>query len=147
MRANYDQVEIQASPEEVWDVLTDLSKHADWNPLIYRAEGTVEVGQKIELSARTASTDLNYTCYVVRVEPGRELQWIWHIIFPFLIRGDHTFTIEPIDEQSVRFLNLEIFKGILVPLPAKDLMTNGKDAMVAMDRALKSRVEQLHQTA
>ncbi len=146
MRENRDVIIIQATPEEVWGVLTNLGKHTEWNPLIYRAEGKVEVGEKVKLSARSASFDMKYNCLVVKVELNREFQWNWHIVFPFLIRGEHIFTIEPIDEKSVRFTNWEIFKGMLVPLLAKDLATNEKDAMVTMDKALKDRVEQLNQT-
>lgn len=147
MMENRNELEIQAAPEKVWEVLTDLAKHSEWNPLIYRAEGTIAVGQKVELSARTASLDMNFSCLVVRVHPNREIKWIWHVVFPILFRGEHLFKIEPIDEESVRFIDREIFKGILVPLRAKDLGTNSKDAMVAMDKALKERVERLNKTA
>ena len=145
MMENRNELEIQATPEEVWDVLTDMGKHAEWNPLIYRAEGKIEVGHKVHLSARTASMDRNFGCLVVRVVPDREFQWNWHIGFPFLMKGEHVFRIESINEESVRFINSEIFKGVLVPLWRKDLATNAKDAMVAMDKALKDRVERLRQ--
>jgi uncharacterized protein YndB with AHSA1/START domain len=44
MRENRDEIIIQATPEEVWGVLTDLAKHAEWDPLIYRAKGKIELG-------------------------------------------------------------------------------------------------------
>jgi uncharacterized protein YndB with AHSA1/START domain len=83
MMENRNELEIQATPEEVWDVLTDLGKHAEWNPLIYHAEGKIEGGHLVKLSARTASRDMNFNCAVVRVEPNREFQWNWHVVFPF----------------------------------------------------------------
>ncbi|UCH60833.1 MAG: SRPBCC domain-containing protein [Anaerolineales bacterium] len=147
MRENRDEIIIQAAPEEVWDVLTDLGKHAEWNPLIYRAEGKIELGEGVRLAAKSGSIDMNYNCSVVKVEPNREFQWKWHIVFPFLFRGEHTFTIEPIDGKSIRFINVEIFKGILVPLFTNFLATDGKDGMVAMDEALKDRVEQAKKSA
>lgn len=147
MRENRDEIIIQAGPEDVWDVLTDLGKHAEWNPLIYRAEGKIELGRKVRLSAKSGSFDLNYNCLVVKVEPFREFQWKWHIVLPFLFRGEHTFTFEPADEKTIRFINVEIFKGLLVPLFTKELATHGKDSMVAMDKALKDRVELSRKTA
>ena len=142
MRENRDEIIIQAAPEEVWAVLTDMGKHEDWNPLIYHATGKIKLGEKVRLSAKTGSTDMNYTCLVVNVEPNREFKWKWHIVSPLLIRGEHTFTLEPAKENSTRFVNLEIFKGVLVPFLAKMLVTDGKDGMLAMDEALKNRVEQ-----
>lgn len=144
MMENRDEVEILATPKEVWNVLTDLDKHAEWNPLIYHAKGEVKLRQTVKVSARTSSRDMNYRCLVVRVEPNQEFQWNWHVVFPFLVKGEHIFRIEPINESSVRFINREIFKGILIPFLKKELLTSGKDAMVAMDKALKERVEQLN---
>jgi len=141
MRENLDEVVINATAEEVWEVLTDLEKHSEWNPLIYRATGAIVDGQVVRVSARSASYDMNFRARVIRVEPNREFEWHWHILLPFLFRGEHIFKIEPIDEQSVRFINQEIFKGLLIPFWARDIATNSKDAMVAMDKALKSRVE------
>lgn len=143
MMENRNDLEIMAPPEEVWNVLTDLTKHAEWNPLIYRAEGKIEEGQKVKVSARTASRDMNFSCLVVSVQPNREFQWNWHIVLPFLLKGEHIFKIAPINENSVRFTNQEIFKGILVPFLAREFETDSKDAMVAMDKALKERVELL----
>lgn len=147
MRENRDEIIIQAAPEEVWGVLTDLGKHAEWNPLIYRAEGKIELGGEVKLSAKSGSIDMNLNCLVVMVELNREFQWKWHIVLPFLFRGEHTFTIEPADEKSIRFVNVEIFKGLLVPFFTKVLANDGKDGMVAMDKALKVRVEQSRKTA
>jgi hypothetical protein len=147
MRENRDEIIIQATPEEVWVVLTDLAKHAAWDPLIYRAKGKIELGGKVRLSAKSGSIDMNYNCLVVKVEPNREVQWKWHKVLPFLFRGEHTFTIEPVDEKSSRFVNVETFKGLLVPFFTKVLATDGKEGMVAMDKALSNRVEQSVKTA
>ena len=143
MKENRNEIEIQASAEDVWNVLTDLEAYAEWNPLLYRAEGRVAVGEKVDLSAKTASNDMNFSCSVTNVEVNREFSWKFHVGLPFLFRGEHIFRIEPIDERSVRFIDREIFNGLLVPLQAKDLETNAKDGMIAMGVALKERVENL----
>jgi uncharacterized protein YndB with AHSA1/START domain len=38
------EIEIQATPEKVWQVFTDLDQNPEWNPLIYRAIGKAQVG-------------------------------------------------------------------------------------------------------
>ena len=137
------EIEIQASAEAVWQVLTDLEKYGDWNPLLYQAVGKAEVGEPVEVKFRTASKGMTLHCRVVKAEPPRELCWTYHVILPALFRGEHRFTIEPIDDGRVRFVDHEIFNGLLVPLQAKDIDANSKPAMVAMDQALKARVEAL----
>ena len=42
----------------------------------------------------------------------------------------------------VRFVDQEIFNGLLVPLQAKDIETNSRQGFEAMDKALKIRAEQ-----
>ena len=43
------QIDIDASPVQVWRALTDLSGYSEWNPFIVRAEGRVEVGSRLAL--------------------------------------------------------------------------------------------------
>jgi hypothetical protein len=142
MMESRNAIELQVTAEEVWEVLTDLERYAEWNPLLYRGEGRVAPGERVTVSARTASKDMDFDCTVTRVAPNREFAWTLHVIHPFLFRGEHTFRIEPIDEQRVRFVDREIFRGFLLPMQAKDLQTNGKAAMVDMGLALKRRVEE-----
>jgi hypothetical protein len=141
MKENRNEIEIQATPERVWEALTDLGKYPEWNPLLCRAEGKLTVGEKINLTARSASSEMNLHCSVTMVEPNRQFSWKFHVILPFLFRGEHIFKIEPINEHKVRFIDREIFDGLLVPLQAKKLETDSKPAMIAMGEALKRRVE------
>jgi hypothetical protein len=84
---------------------------------------------------------MNLGCTVVRVEPNREFAWLFRVILPFLFRGEHLFRIEPISEQSIKFIDRESFEGLLVPLRAKYLETDVKAAMIEMGKALKERAE------
>lgn len=142
MKENRNEIELHATAEQVWQVLTDLDKYSEWNPLLYRGVGEVEIGEAVEVSAKTASKDMKFICKVTEVEPYHKFAWKFHVIHPFLFRGLHIFQIEPIDKQMVRFIDQEQFEGLLLPLQAKDLETNALSAMVEMGEALKKRVEQ-----
>jgi hypothetical protein len=142
MKELHNEIEIRASAEKVWQVLTNLEKYHEWNPLLHQAVGKVQVGENVDVTFRTSSKEMTLHCTVAKVEPHRELCWKYHVILPVLFRGEHLFTIEPIDGRCVRFIDREIFRGMLVPLQAKDIDENSKPAMVAMDKALRERVEQ-----
>jgi hypothetical protein len=141
MKENRNEIEIRSTPERVWEILTDFEKYPEWNPLLCRAEGKLAAGEKVNLTARSASNDMNLLCTVTMVEPNRQFSWKFHVILPFLFRGEHIFKIEPINEHKVRFIDREIFHGLLVPLQAKKLEMDSKPAMIAMGEALKERVE------
>lgn len=82
-------------------------------------------------------------CTVVKAEPNRELCWSYHVMLPGLWRGEHSFTIEPMENNKVRFIDIEIFNGLFIPLQAKDIDTNSRRAFESMDKALKIRAEQI----
>lgn len=141
MKENRNEIVIDATENQVWDVLTDLEKYAEWNPLLYRGKGKVELGETVVVDAKTATKDMNFVCKVITVDPLKEFAWKFHVIHPILFRGVHSFQIEPLGEKRVKFMDRETFKGLLLPTQAKDLTTHGLDAMIEMGKALKKRVE------
>ena len=136
------EIEIQATPEKVWQVLTELDKYPEWNPFIYQAVGKARVGEKVDITVRSGSKEMTLHCTVVRAEPNQELCWKYHVALPVLFNGEHSFIIEKIENDSVRFIDREIFKGLLVATQAKNIDTQSRQGFEAMDKALKARAEQ-----
>jgi hypothetical protein len=136
------EIEIQASPDKVWQVLTSLDKYPEWNPFIHHAIGKAKVGEIVDIDFQPDSKGLKLHCTVVKVDKNRELCWKYHVTLPGLFRGEHSFIIEQIEGNKVRFIDQEIFNGLLVPLQAKDIDTNSRQGFEAMDKALKARAEQ-----
>jgi len=136
------EIEIQASPEKVWQALTNLENYPDWNPFIHHAIGKAKVGEKVDLDFQPDSSGMKLHCTVIKAETNRELCWKYQVVHPIVFYGEHSFTIEPLGENRVRFVDKEVFSGLLVPLQAKDIDTNTKRGFEEMDKALKARVEQ-----
>jgi hypothetical protein len=63
------------------------------------------------------------------------------VILPVLFKGEHSFIIEPMGNNTVRFVDREILNGLLVPLQARNIDTKSKKGFEDIDRALKSRAE------
>jgi hypothetical protein len=78
---------------------------------------------------------------VLNAEPNRQLRWLGRLLVPGLFDGEHSFTIQPLEERCVRFVQREEFKGLLVPLFARSLETNTRRGFEQMNRALKERAE------
>jgi hypothetical protein len=60
-----------------------------------------------------------------------ELRWKYYVALPILFSGEHSFIIEQVESDKIRFIDREIFNGLLVSSQTKD-----------MDEALKTRAEQ-----
>jgi hypothetical protein len=141
MKGLRTEIEIQASPEKVWQILTNLDEYPQWNPFIHHAIGTAKVGEKVDITFRSGSKEMTLHCTVIRAEPNRELCWKYHVILPVLFNGEHSFVIEQIETNRVHFIDREVFSGLLVSSQAKDIDTNSRRGFEEMDKALKARAE------
>lgn len=135
------EIVIDASPEKVWKVLTELEKYPEWNPFICHAIGEAEIGRTVDIDFQPDSKGMKLHCTVARFQPNQELSWKYHVMHPALFHGEHIFTIEPLGEDRVRFIDREEFNGLLVPLQAKDIDTNTRRGFESMNKALKERAE------
>ena len=142
MKTLRTEIQIQAAPEKIWKILTDFAKYPEWNPLITQAIGKVEVGARVDITVPSGSKEMKLHCTVIKAEPRQVLCWKYHVMSPLLFRGEHSFTIEPMGSNYCRFVDQEVFKGLLVPLQAKDIDTNSRQGFEAMDKALKLRAQQ-----
>ena len=143
MKELRSEIEIEASAERVWQLLTDFAHFPQWNPFIRRASGNVKLGQRLEVYMQPSGANgMTFRPSILKAEPNRELRWIGHLLIPGLFDGEHIFTIEPLGTNRVRFVQREIFTGLLVPLFAKGLDTDTQRGFEEMNRALKVRAEQ-----
>ena len=138
-------VDIDATPERVWEVLTDLPAYALWNPFITRAEGRVAVGERLSFSLPPVHALLRVTLRprVLEATPGRRLRLSSRqdrLGLPGLFDGEHTFTLSPHD-GGVRLWQEQRLHGVLVPLTTRSLNRSRLPALDAMNAALKQRCE------
>ena len=143
MKELHSEIEIAASPERVWDILADFAAYPRWNPFIRHISGELEVGERLEVRLEPPdSRGMTLRPTVLSAEPNRQLQWLGHLLVPGLFDGEHTLATEPLDENRVRFVQHEVFKGVLVPLVARSL-ANTLRGFEEMNRALKEQAEAL----
>jgi hypothetical protein len=69
-------VDIDASRDAVWDVLTDFARYSEWNPSM-RIEGTPEVGTKLVVhQLANGGHGMSFRPEVLAATPGEELRWL-----------------------------------------------------------------------
>jgi hypothetical protein len=142
-RKSRHEIEINAAPAQVWQVLTDLSAYPDWNPFIVSAEGEVRKGAKLvnKLSQANGGT-MTFKPTVLVAAPERELRWLGRFGVPGVVDGEHYFLLEPIGAgDRTRLVQGEKFTGVLVPFAGRVL--DVQDDFAAMNTALKARVEKM----
>jgi hypothetical protein len=135
-----ETIDINASPERVWAVLTAFDAYPEWNPFIRRISGTPTQGSKLEVRIEPpGGRGMTFKPTVLAAEPERELRWLGRVLLPGILDGEHSLRIEPVGEGHVRFVQSERFSGALAPLFGKTLGRT-KRGFAAMNEALKRRV-------
>jgi hypothetical protein len=137
------EVEVEASPERVWEVLTDFAAYRQWNPFIVEGAGQAVPGSRLELRMRLPGRrPMALRPEVLEAEPGRRLRWLGRLLVPGLFDGEHSFTLEPAGPGRVRVVQREQFRG----LAARPILAMiGKPTLAGfqqLHQALKARVEQ-----
>ena len=139
MRTMSAAIDIDASPAQVWAVLTDLGSYHEWNPLFVEASGNVAEGQRIRLRSKHPANGRLMTVKpkITAVRPGTELRWAAGL--PGFISGEHAFTLTPTD-GGTRLVQSESFKGPLTRFSGKTFANAGA-SFQALNEALKKRAE------
>src|SRR5688572_24035486 len=98
MKELNNEVEIRASAERVWQLLTDFARFPQWNPFMHRASGEPKTGARLEITFKAAGAARTIARpTVLHVEPNRELSWMERSLIPGLLGVEHICTIEPLD--------------------------------------------------
>jgi hypothetical protein len=135
------EVQIDASPQIVWRILTDLERYPEWNPFIKKARGKVQVGEKLEVCiAPPGGKEMIFKPVVLAVRENVEFRWLGRVLAPGLLDGEHFFTITG-DGDGCRFEQNEVFRGMLVPLLWRGMARNTLKGFEMMNAALKERAE------
>jgi hypothetical protein len=137
------EIEIDAPPRRVWSELADVSAHQHWNPFITRFAGELREGARLAVTIHPpGGKAMSFSPIVLTVQPDRELRWRGRVLFPGVFDGEHYFRIKPLESgRRSRFVHGERFSGVLVPFLKGRLQGATRQGFVAMNEALKRRVE------
>jgi hypothetical protein len=134
------EVTINAPPEHVWGVLTDIEAYPQWNPFFVKAKGDVAVGHVLQVTMQPVGQEpKTFSPKVLQIDQLHQLVWRGRLALPWLFDGTHHFVIERLDDHSVKFVQYEDFGGIFVPFVGFEPYRKGWERM---NVALKRRAEQ-----
>ena len=87
---------IDASPERVWQVLTDFAAYPEWNPFIVRAEGRPEEGVRLTVRMQpVGARAVTLVPTVLEAVEARRLRWSGSLWIPGIFDAEHVFSLDP----------------------------------------------------
>ncbi len=141
MRMVYDQIDIDAPPERVWQVFTDFRSFPSWNPFIRKMKGDLVPGGRLRIVLRLGRRMLRFYPRVTIVRPAREIRWLARQPIPRLFDVERAFEFEPRGKSGTRFVQFEVGRGLLAPIIMPMMSRRIAKGYSALNRALKARAE------
>jgi len=135
-------IDIDAKPEEIWEVLLDFKSWELWNPFIPLVEGNLQIGEQMRIRvAPPGMKPMIFKPEVYEVKAQEKILWGGNFL-RILYRGDHAFLLEFISEDKTRFRQIEKFNGPMV-LFIDSMIKKTESGYHQMNLALKERVESI----
>jgi hypothetical protein len=80
MKELHSQVDINASAERVWQLLTDFASYPQWNPFIRHISGEPTTGEHLKVRLEPPeSRGITLEPKVLSAEPNHQLRWLGHL--------------------------------------------------------------------
>jgi hypothetical protein len=137
------EIVINASADKVWGILTDFEKFTQWNPFVVKLEGRPEVGAQLRAELKNGKGVSVFKPKVLVAEKNKAFEWLGSLPIPGIFNGHHYFRIEALGQGQVKFIHGEEFTGLLAGLIMKQIGEQTLASFIAMNKALKSRAENL----
>lgn len=136
------EIEIGASPTEVWAVVADVEHWPEWSPIIHTVKGQAGQGAELQVTMRDKNGEAanSYSPIVIAFEPAEGFRWRGKMMADFLFTNEKVFSLVA-TPSGTRLIHIEAFSGLLVPLFWGTMETQVPGMLDAMNAALKKRVE------
>lgn len=135
------EIEINSTPDKVWNVLTDFQNYSTWNPFIKSITGEKREGERLVIQIIPPNRkQMKFTPVVLTFANNEELRWQGRAGIKGIFDGEHYFKIIEQENGSVKFKQGEIFSGILVGFMRK-IIKDTKLGFEQMNMALKKECE------
>jgi hypothetical protein len=106
------EVNIRASPQTVWGLLTDAKGFPRWNSTVTGIDGQIAEAEKLTL--HVPGTSRTFTPTVSGVVPNERM--IWSGGFAPMFKGVRMFNLRSRTDGSTDFTMEERFSGLMLPL-------------------------------
>jgi hypothetical protein len=145
MRELLTEIDIDASPETVWNVLSDFGSYPEWNPYVRSIKGKMENGERLDIFLKPPNSKGWAIKPTVQVASrNHEFRWLGHMAgVRFLFNGEHYFRLDRLSEKKTRLSHGEVFSGIMVPMLWKSLNSNTRAGFRKFNQAIKERSERI----
>lgn len=135
------RIGIQAPAETIWEIVYDIERWHEWNPLYTQANGAIRIGSQLDLTlALEGEKPQKIRPVILEWVPNDQIHWRLKMMGG-LVSTTRFLELEQLDTASTIFSNGELIGGLLGPSVARRLGRKIYHGFEAMNVALKARAE------
>lgn len=113
-------IEIDAPADEVWDVITDLGRSAEWNDhiILSSAPAGLAEGEKLRMRTRHPETSMlkaSFRATITDFIPQQEMTWEAKVLFRWVLTATDTIKLTALEGGRTEVTQSMIFEGTLSP--------------------------------
>ena len=106
-------VNIKATPEKLWALLTNAADFPRWNSTVKNITGDIAPGQRLAIRVTTAP-DREFKPRVTDFVPTERM--VWSDGFAPMFKGVRTYNLTPRGDGTTDFAMNEVFSGLMLPM-------------------------------
>jgi hypothetical protein len=136
------EIRIESTKDKVWEILMDLPHWSEWNPIVNKIEGNLEVGGELSITMcdEKGKNTKNYKAKITSIDDKKRFSFIATMMANFMFSADRIIELEDSAEGTL-LIQREIYTGIMVSMFWGKLSTQAKAMLNSMNEALKKKAE------
>ncbi len=142
MKTISTEIIIDAPVQKIWEILSDLSQYATWNPFIIYAKGLFREGENLSVIQKPPGEKPRlFKRRISKIDKPNEIHWQGKWFIPGLFDALHIFKLEALGENKTRFVQKIQYSGLLTSMLWSRIEWSLKAGFNKMNQALKERSE------
>jgi hypothetical protein len=137
-------VEINATPEKVWNAVIDFEKYNQWNSQLQFLGGEVKPNGRLHLKLSAPGADpYEFKPIVSHWEERERFAWLAETGLPHIFDGEHFFELQDLNNGKTLVVNREEYRGVLSMIMQNlPMMKTAPEGFEKMNSELKQFIEQ-----
>jgi len=137
-------LEVKASADAVWQVITDFDSYKQWNPFLLDCESSMQPGEPIDLTVQLGKQVRQEQEIIDTVTPGKGFTYRMKPMPGGALSSHRIHEITVIDENTCRYRSRFELQGWLSPVVKLAVGKHLLSGFGGMSHGIKDRAEALN---
>lgn len=142
MKEIHSEININATPMDVWEVLIDFERYPSWNPFIQKISGHKALNSRLSILIHLPDgMKMTFKPKIIQYIENTELRWKGKLLINGLFHGEHYFLIRMNEDYTTHFIQGERFSGLLTDFFLHKTIARSKRGIRMMNKALAAHFQ------